>query len=159
MPLHNRFEVPEREGEVKEDAVGGPPTRLSSVRWLTPHLKTVSTKKDRRMVVIGNSLLRGTEGPVCWPNPACREVCCLPGAWVRDSSRKLFSLICPSDYYPLLIVQVGRNEVSERSLTIIKKDFKGLGRCTVCIFLYPSVAGKDTEKIRKTHLINTWLRG
>jgi len=29
----------------------------------------------------------------------------------------------------------------------------------VAFFSIPSMAGKDTERIRKTHLINTWLRG
>jgi len=37
------------------------------------------------------------------------------------------SLICPSDYYPLLIVQAGSDEVADRSLRIIKNDFRGLG--------------------------------
>jgi len=48
-------------------------------------------------------------------------VCCLPGAQVRDISRKLPGLIHPSDYYPLLIVQTGSDEVADRSLRAIKK--------------------------------------
>lgn len=79
------------------------------------------------MIIIGNSLLRGTEGPKCWPNSTHKEVCCLPGVWVRDISRKLLSMIHPSDYYPLLMVQAGSNEVVERSLRIVKKDFMVLG--------------------------------
>ena len=30
-----------------------------------------------------DELLRGTEGPIYQPDPTRREVCCLPGAWVR----------------------------------------------------------------------------
>jgi len=49
---------------VSEDVVGGPPVRLSRVRRSTPHLKAVSAKKGRRVIVIGSSLLRGMESPV-----------------------------------------------------------------------------------------------
>ena len=75
------------------------------------------------------------------------------------------SLICPSDYYPSLIVQAGSDEVADRSLRTIRNDFRGLGRLVdgagvqVVFACIPTVAGKDTEMSRKTHLINTWLRG
>ena len=81
-----------------------------------------------------------------------------------DISRELPSLICPSDYYPLLIVQASNSKVTERSLRIIKKDFRGLGRLVdgvgvqVVFSSNPSVSGKDTERSRKTHLINTWCK-
>ena len=109
-------------------------------------------------------LLRGTECPRCWPDPTRREVCCLPGAWVRDISRKLPGLICPSDYYPLLIIQASSDEVTDRSLRTIKNDFRGLGRVVdnagiqVVFAGIPTVAGKDTETTRKTHLINTFCK-
>ena len=65
-----------------------------------------------------------------------------------------------SDYYPLLVFQVGRNEVAERSLRAVKRDFRALGQlryeagAQVVFSLITSVAGKDTERNRKTHLIN-----
>ena len=108
-------------------------------------------------------LLRGTECPRCWPDPTRREVCCLPGAWVRDISRKLPGLIHLSNYYPLLIVQAGSDEVTDRSLRTIKNDFRGLGRLVdgagiqVVFACIPTVAEKDTEMTGKTHLISTWL--
>lgn len=49
---------------VSEDAVGDPPRGLSRVRQLTPCLKMASSKKERRVTVVGYSLLRGTEGPL-----------------------------------------------------------------------------------------------
>ena len=139
--------------------------RLPWVKRLTPHLTAASTRKYRRVVVIGDSLLRGTEGPICRPEPTHKEVCCLPGARVRDISRKLPGLIRPSDYYPLLIIQAGRDEIAEKSLRSIKKDFRGLGRVVdgagmqVVFSSIPSVTGKGTERIQKTHLLNKWLRG
>ena len=117
------------------------------------------------MIVIGDSLLRRAEGPVCWPDPIRREVCCFPGARIRDISRKCPGLIHPSDYYPLLIVQAGSDEVTDRSLRTIKKDFRGLGRLVdgagiqVVFACITTAAGKDTMMTRKAHLTNTWLRG
>lgn len=35
------------------------------------------------------------------------EVCCLPGVWVRDITKKFPSLLWPTDYYLLLVFQVG----------------------------------------------------
>jgi len=120
---------------------------LPKVRRSAPCSKTASSKKERSVIVVGDSLLRGTEGPICWPDPTCRKVCCLSGARVRDISRKLPGLIHPSDYYPLLIVQAGSDDVANRSLRAIKNDLRGLGRLV------------DNAMTRKTHRINTWLRG
>lgn len=44
----------------KKNLTGGSPICTLSSRWIT----TSVIKKKRRVVVIGNSLLRGTEGPV-----------------------------------------------------------------------------------------------
>ena len=84
-----------------------------------PRLRTASIKKDRRVIVVGDSLLKGTEGSICQPDPTRREVCCLPGAKVRDVARMLPNLVHPSDYYPLLIVQAGSDDIEERSLKTI----------------------------------------
>jgi len=77
VPLRNRFEGPEHEGEVSEDVVGGLPAKLSRVRRSTPHHKTASSRKERRVMVVDNSLMRGRECPTCWPDPTHREVCSL----------------------------------------------------------------------------------
>lgn len=66
------------------------------------------------------------EEPICWPDLTRREVCYLPGGQVRDIARKLPCLVCSSDYYHLLIVQAGSNEVAERSLRATKRDFRTL---------------------------------
>jgi len=61
-------------------------------------ITTASAKKKRRVIVIGDSLLRGTEGLICQPDSSHKEVCCLPGAWVREVVKKLPGLVQPSDY-------------------------------------------------------------
>lgn len=53
--LHNRFLVLELDGELSEEAVGGPPIQLSRDRRSTPHLQIASAKKDRRVTAAGGS--------------------------------------------------------------------------------------------------------
>ncbi|TRZ23385.1 hypothetical protein HGM15179_003736 [Zosterops borbonicus] len=110
VPLQNRYEALDPDGQpddVEEnDLPREPPNYASSVRQMT----TSNIKKKRRVVVVGDSLLQRTEGTVCRPDPAHREVCCLPGAWVRDITEKLSGLIQPYDYYPLLILQAGSDD-------------------------------------------------
>ena len=61
-------------------------------------------------------------------------------------------------------MQVGGNEIAERSSKAIKRDFRALGRLVegsgaqVVFSSIPSVAGNSTERGRKTHLVNRWLR-
>jgi len=92
-----------------------------------PRITTVLAKKKRRVILIGDSFLRGTEGLICRSDPSHREVCCLPGAQVRDVAKKFPGLVRPSGYYPLLVMQVGGDEVAERSPKAIKRDFRPLG--------------------------------
>ena len=147
---------------VSEGVVGGPPVRLSRLKQLTPSLETASTQKERSVVVIGYSLLRGMKGTTCWADPTCREVCCLPSVQFRDISREPPGLFHFSDYHHLLVVQAGS---AEKSLRTIKKDFKVLwwvvdgAGMQVFFSSISSVAGKVIERIRKIHIINKWLRG
>jgi len=61
-------------------------------------------------------------------------------------------------------MQVGEDEITERSPKAIKRDFRALGRLVegsgvqVEFSSIPSVAGKSIERGRKTLLINTCLR-
>jgi len=63
-----------------------------------------------------------------------------------------------------LVKQVRGDEIAERIPKAIKRDFRVLGRrvegsgAQVVFSSIPSVAGKSTERGRKTHLINRWLR-
>lgn len=77
-------------------------------------------------MVVGDSLLKGTEGPVCQVDPTHGEVCSLPGARVEAIPRKLPDLVSPSDYSPLGRIQAGSDEIAETSLEATKRDFRGL---------------------------------
>ena len=78
--------------------------------------------------------------------------------------RKLPTLVWPSDYYPLLIFQVGSDEVATRSLRAIKRDFRALGQLVkgsgaqVVFSSILPVAGNGEGRNRKSQQINTWLR-
>lgn len=127
VPLQNRYEALELKDQADdsqdEDLSGGLIRTSQSTRRIT----ATGIKKERRVIVVGDSLLKGTKDLVFQLDPSHREVCCLPGAWVRDITKRLLGLIHPSDYSPLLAAQVGSNEVDEKSPRAIKKDFKALG--------------------------------
>ena len=112
----------------------------------------------------GDSLLRGTEGSICRLDPSHREMCCLPGARVRDITRKLPELVKSTDYFLLLTVQVGSDEIAQRSLRTMKRDFRGLGRLVqgmgarVILCSLPSGTVRDTEQAWKAQVMNNWLR-
>jgi len=86
---------------------------LPRTSWSAPHTMTAPAKKKRRVIVIGNSLLKGTEGPIRLPDPSHREVCYLSGAQVRNVARKLPGLVQPADCYPLLTMQVGGDNIAK----------------------------------------------
>jgi len=114
---------------------------------------------------VGDSLLRGTEGSICKLDPSHWEVCCLPGARVSDITRKLPKLVRSTDYFPLLIVQVGSDETAHRSLRTMKRDFRGLGHLVqgagaqVVFCSITSGAVRDAEQAWKAQVMNNWLRG
>lgn len=164
LPLRNRYEALEIEDQAIEDGGADPSSEMHSARHSPPRLRTSSTKKERRVIVVGDSLLRGTEGPICRPDPSHREVSCLPGARIKDIRRKLPSLVQSSDYYPLLIFQVGSDEVGTRSLRAMKNDFRALGRLVkgsgaqIVFSSIPPFAGVDEGINRRSQQINSWLR-
>jgi len=57
----NTFEALETEGEVSEEARNSLPKTLTRARCLTLHLQIASAKKDRRVIVRGDSLLMGPD--------------------------------------------------------------------------------------------------
>ena len=130
LPLRNRYGALELEDQVNEDqGVGEALSReVPRLSRAAPRILTASEKRKRRVIVVGHSLLKGTEGPICRPDPSHREVCCLPGARVKDITGELLGLVRISDYYPLLVVQVGSDEIAGRNPKAIKRDFRALGR-------------------------------
>jgi len=120
VPLNDRFETLEIEGEVNGEARVDLPRRETRVMQSSPHLETAFVGKDRRVIVFPFS------GPICRPDPTRREVCCLPGACIRDITKKLPGLVHSSDYYPLLIFQVSCIKIlCSRKPVSYQKGFQG----------------------------------
>ena len=163
LPLNNRYEGLEQDNLY--DKVDKNPSQLEGApktRRPKHRIATSSFKKERRAIVMGGSLLKGTEGPICRPDPTRREVCCLPGARVRDFAKEVKRLVQPTDYYPLLVFQAGSDEVATRSPKAIKRDFRDLGRllrgsgAQVVFASVLPIGGIEAER-RAVH-INSWLR-
>ncbi|KFV63962.1 hypothetical protein N307_13186, partial [Dryobates pubescens] len=166
LPLNNNYEALQAEGTIPTSYNEEQPSREEpKAKRSLPAITNSSTKKRRRVIVVGVSLLRGTEGHICHPDPSHREVCSLPGVWVRDIARRIPKLIQPSDYCPLLVIQAGSEEIDKKGTRVIKKEFKDHGqlidgaRAQVVFCSVPSVAGEYTERNGRTHTINKWLRG
>ena len=113
---------------------------------------------------MGDSTLRGIEGPICRPDPLHREVCCLPEDRVKDLKAKLPALVRPNDYYPLLVFQVGSDDITRRNPKAMKRDFRSLGKvikgsgAQTVFSSIPSVGGRDEKEYRGTQQMNLWLQ-
>ena len=128
VPSQNRYKALQVEPNNNEDDASCSLKVSPRLRQAKPCVKTASIKKKRWVTVIGDSLLRGREGPIYTPDLLPREVCWLAGAQVEDVKRKLPTLVWPSDFYLLLIFYVGSDEVAIRSPRVVKTNFRALGQ-------------------------------
>ena len=70
----------------------------------------------------------------------------------------------PSDYYPLLVVQAGSDEVRDKGVRETKRVFRALGRqvkrsgAKVVFSSIPPNAGEDEGRNKKSEQINIWLQ-
>ena len=97
--------------------------------------------------------------------PSLREVCCLPGAQVKDITRKLPSLVRSSDYYQLLLFHMGGDEATTSSPRASRRDFRALGQLVresgaqVIFSSVLPIAGSDIGRNRRSQTIYTLLSG
>nr|XP_048673056.1 uncharacterized protein LOC125620874 isoform X1 [Caretta caretta] len=124
---------------------------------------TTTPKRRRWVVVVGDSLLRGTESSICRPDWENQEVCCLPGAKIRDVMERLPRLIKPSDRYPFLLLHVGTHDTAKNDLERITVDYVALGRRikefeaqVVFSSILPG-EGKGLGRDRRIVEVNEWL--
>lgn len=141
-PYNNRYEALELDGQVNDDVDEGLSTLEGSLRESQPILCNMTTLITKEIgVVIGDSLPKGTKGPVYQPDATIRDNCCLPGAKVKDITRKVTSMVWPSGYFPLLFFCIASDEVAKRSPWANKRDFRSLEqllRHTGSVFFYHS---------------------
>ena len=78
--------------------------------------------------------------------------------------KKLPSLVWSTEYYPLLLFQVGSDDLGRTSLRTLKKDFRALGRqvkgsgAQVAFSSIPPAIGNNEGLDIMSQQINTWLR-
>jgi len=125
-----------------------------------PHVTISATKKRQRMLVAGDSLLRGMEAPICRPDAFSREMCSLPGAHIEDVTKRLPSLVQSTGCYPLLLFHMHTNDTARSSLN---KDCRALGaavRDSVAQFFHQSSRskGRDLKRASRIWQNNKWLQ-
>lgn len=64
---------------------------------------------------------------MCQPELLSWKVCYLPQGLDWWCCGKILGLLCPSDYYPLLLIQVGNSDTSRKNLEQLKGDCRALG--------------------------------
>lgn len=130
----------------------------------TPRIMTTSMRKKRLVIVVGDSLLRGTEGPICWTDPLLGEVCCLPrklppslGNFLAWYGPRTIAHYCSSMWVAMKLQHIVQGQS--------KKDFSTLGQlmresgAQVTFSSGLPVAGSNIGRNRQTQSINTWLHG
>ncbi|CAJ0928434.1 unnamed protein product [Ranitomeya imitator] len=125
--LKNRYQifVEDEDGTPKNEAIPASKKEKGTQQQVTAKS---TAKKQRRVVVVGDSLLRGTEAAICRPDITAREVCCLPGAMIKDVTDKIPKLFSSKDVHPFLLIHVGTNDTARKDLPTICKDFEELGK-------------------------------
>lgn len=96
VPLHNRHDAL---GLKNEEHMSNwqDPGKVNHVKLIQPptHIRTSATVKAHKVLVIGDSSLRGTKTPIYHPDNFSQEVCCLKGAHICDATERLPSLVKP----------------------------------------------------------------
>ena len=122
-----------------------------------------ATRRKQRVILMGESLLQGTEAPLCQPGLSCREVCCLPGAQVWDVVEGLLKLASPQPTTPccyslwaqtILLGETWR--VSKVITELCGKVVKGLGAQVVLSSIL-LVRAKGVRRRAPIMQVNIWL--
>ncbi|CAJ0944909.1 unnamed protein product [Ranitomeya imitator] len=126
--LKNRYQifVEDEDGTPKDEAIPASKKEKGTQQHVTT--KSTAKKQQRVVVVVGDSLLRGTEAAICRPDITAREVCCLPGAMIKDVTDRIPKLFSSKDVHPFLLIHVGTNDTARKDLLTICKDFEELGK-------------------------------
>ncbi|KAK4813363.1 hypothetical protein QYF61_003562 [Mycteria americana] len=148
VPLYNRYEALEVEGQEMEygdDSLSTPEVSPRSEER-TSCINTTSTRKRRRVIVVGDPLLKGTEGPICRMDPPLREVCCLPGARVKDVTRILPSLSDHEMTEFLICGEAARGVSKTATLDFRRADFGLFRRLVERVPWEAALMGKGVQE-------------
>ncbi|XP_062909111.1 uncharacterized protein LOC134349138 [Mobula hypostoma] len=115
-------------------------------------------------MVVGDSIVRGTERGFCGNRRDLRMVCCLPGARIQDVTDRVQGILKSEGEDPEVVVHVGTNDVGKNGKDILQRDFRELGRrlksrtSRVVISGLLPVPRAGLVKNREIMDLNMWLR-
>lgn len=88
VPTSNRYEALAADKIKEQDSLGE----------TAPTAHTKNCKRKQPLLVVGESLLKGTEAPVCQPDIQSGEAGCFLGAKIRDVTERLSQLVRTTYY-------------------------------------------------------------
>ncbi|XP_055522044.1 uncharacterized protein LOC129716197 isoform X1 [Leucoraja erinacea] len=157
VPLVNRFI--RLEGVGTEDVSGG--QACDANRAVEPKPKR---PKAGKAIVVGDSIVRGTDRGFCGNRRDARMVCCLPGARIQDVTDRVQKILKGEGEHPEVVVHVGTNDVGKKGMNILQRDFRELGKMlksrtsrVVISGLLP-VPRAGESRNREIRDLNVWLR-
>ncbi|XP_078264753.1 uncharacterized protein LOC144598479 [Rhinoraja longicauda] len=77
--------------------------------------------KSGRAMVVGDSIVRGTDSRFCGGRRDLRMVCCLPGARVQDITGRLHNILAREGDQPEVVVHVGTTDVGRKRKEILQR--------------------------------------
>ena len=83
--------------------------------------------KKRRAIVIGDSIVRGSDWRFCGRSRETRMVVCLPGARVSDVSERVEKILKREGEEPDVVVHIGTNDIGRKREEVLKGEFRELG--------------------------------
>jgi len=119
--------------------------------------------KSTRTIVIGDSIVRGTDRRFCGCERDSRMVCCLPGARVQDVSQRAESILKGEGTQPEVVVHIGINNMDRKCDEVLQQQFRELRRNLksrtsriVISGLLPVPCASEARN-RTVVQVNTWL--
>ena len=83
--------------------------------------------RRKRAIVIGDSIVRGSDRRFCGGDRESRMVVCLPGARVRDVSDRVQDILKWEGKEPEVVVHIGTNDIGRKGEEVLKQEYKELG--------------------------------
>ncbi|XP_062896362.1 uncharacterized protein LOC134342314 [Mobula hypostoma] len=161
VPLNNRYSCLSTVGG--DSLPGGSDSGPASGTESGPVAQKGRARK-RRAVVIGDSIVRGSNRRFCGRSPETRMVVCLPGARVWDISDRVQDILKWEGEEPEVLVHIGTNDIGRKRDEVLKEEYRELGRelrkrtaKVVISGLLPVPRDSESRNAMRWR-INAWLR-
>lgn len=162
VPLSNKY-APLDAGEGDDLQGGSDGVQVSGTESVPVAQKGRGERK--RALVIGDSIVRGTDRRFCGRSVDSRLVCCLPGARVSDVSERIFQILKGEGEQSQVVVHIGTNDIGRKGDKDVRQAFKEIGwklkvRTNRVVISGLLPVPRDSERRnREREELNTWLQG